>query len=1157
MKARFITLLAAAGLLASCAKEALTEKPEITTGKTVFTVGLPQEGKIVMGESVNNSRPLYWSNGDQININGCASDALENLPANPTTAEFTFDQVLTTPYNVLYPAAIYTDATQVTLPASQTYKNDGFADGMFPMAGYSADGSSTTMSPLCAVVKVQVLRASTSPDEDDLASVTFKGRNNEQVSGLFNINFEAPELTGASDDAASRAVKVVKRIATSTSEAAVYYVVVPAGTYSNGFDVTVKDQNGHFMTKSKTASIDLVPGKLYGMAEFEFVPTGTEIGIEINSADDLIQFATDYNNKVYESLGDEPLVATLTSDIFFDTETSAQFNATGGIGMKIGQYGGATEDYYFNGVVYGDNHSISGLIATVPVFAAIGDNGSVSDLTIDENCSFTFTHPNTVELDAGALVGYNKGVVSNVAVDADVTIAAGEIAQVTALGGIAGRITIGTVDNCTYSGNISVPDEFIVDAKKTYVGGLVGSITNAAGKVQNSDFEGTIDFAGIVASTSTSDPFLRLGGIVGTVNAGTVSDCEAKGTNTKAIEMDNGTTYAATIQNHSRKAYHLVQGGIAGYNAGAISNCTNGASTKNFVLANATKGGTSNDKNSRYYDVAGIVGLNAAGATVSDCTNNGLIESRSTPRIQKIGGIVGYNLGTVSSSSNSATGDIVIASATGQSPYSLRVGEVGGAIGNNSGTISNIQNAGDITLSRTENADGVEMKFGGVIGISTKAIDGGTSKEISNTGNISIGYNPATVTTDGLRIGGVVGSAQASVQNVSNTGNVTYTLSAANIMSKLYMGGIAGEVRNTTNVTVSDCENSGEVYFNVNAKAAAHTGDYLGGIIGYVTGEESTITVSDCENSGPVHINCNITTACTDLIAAGVVGKMNESGAITDCDNTGGEVNIAFSDAAHTENFAGGVLGKTVDSNLAISGCTNSGYIHGGNAKKRNGTTMYVGGIVAYLDGESSISECVNSGNVYNDQFVNSSSTTNAFTGGIAAFVVGVDGSPITISNCEHNTANLASRRGYQGGIVGYANYVSISDSDNNSSFLGGSVYYSGGIAGWVQNGSITNCDFTGASIYSSQIQANGGGGIAAKLESTEVDGCQSSVTDIYHTNSNGVKDADVAGGAIVGISESGNTIQNCHYKPTINGAASNIAGTGKFTDGGGNVADL
>ena len=1153
------------GLLASCAKEIQepVESPEIPQIKTVLRVGINPETKTYLSDGVAGVHKVYWSNGDQINVNGTDSDELTGIADNTGSTEFTFAGALTTPYNVLYPASIYTDATHVTLPAVQTYNADGFADGMFPMAGYSADGvGNIQMNHLCSIVKISVKRALSDPDTDNLVAVRFKGRNNEKVSGSLEINYTTPALTAATgENNAEKVVSVAKNQETSTSVACVYYIVVPARTYSNGFDIIVKDANGHIMTKSKTSSWTAVAGKMYNMPEFEFVPTATELGIEINSAAALIQFATDYNNKVYEVLGDDVLVATLTSDIsFVDSDDPATvgswaaFNATGGIGMKNNLFGG-TEDYYFNGIFNGGGHTISGLTATVPIFAATGSEGYVSDFTVADDCSFTFTHPNTAELDAGAVVGYHKGTLTDVDVEADVTLAAGSISQVTALGGLVGRVTVGTVDNCSYSGNLSVPDGFVVATQKTYIGGLVGSMTNADGKVQNSDFEGTIDFAGTVASTDTKDPYLRLGGIVGTVNAGTVSSCEAKGTNTKEITMDNSTAYTATIQNHSRKAYHMVQGGIAGYNAGTVSGCTNGASVKNFVLTKGTADGTASDSNSRYYDVGGIVGLNDTGATVSGCTNNGLFESRSTPRIQKIGGIVGYNKGTISSSSNSDTGDIVIASATGQSPYNLRVGEVGGAIGNNGGTISNIQNAGDISLSRTENNANVEMKFGGVIGLNSAAIDGGVGKNISNSGNIAIGYNPVTVTTAGLRFGGIVGSTTASVQNVSNTGNVTYTLSAANVMSKLYMGGIAGEVGNTANVTVSGCVNSGEVYFNVNAKAAAHTGDYIGGIVGFVTGEDVTTTVSDCENSGYVHINCNIATACTDLIAAGMVGKMNQSGSITDCDNVGGasnagEVEIVFGNAAHTENFAGGILGKTVNSNLTISGCTNSGYIHGGNSSKQNGMTFYVGGIAAYLDGVSSVDDCENHGVLLNNQFNNTNTKAGStFEGGIVGFALGTDSDRITISNVTNDVNSgdtiTGGRRGFTGGAVGYGEYVDIANASNANSYGGGSGYWIGGIAGWLVNGTITDSDYTGISIESSQVQ--GAGGIVCVLDAgSTLDGCSSHLNSITH-GANACVDGDIAAKSVAG-----STIQNCHYTDTYG-----ICSDTNFTDGGGNVADL
>lgn len=1159
MRTRYFFALAAVVLLASCNKELQTPEIVISKDVTVLEVGMAPVSKTYMGEAAEGVRKVYWSNGDVIAVNGVASDALAELEDNTASASFTFQGLLSAPYNVLYPASIYKSEGEVELPAVQEYKAGGFADGVLPMAGYSEDGSGITIDNLCAILKVSVKQAATDADKDDIVSVRFKGRNDEQVSGVFAIDYQKAVLNATSTAAADKEVKVVKSQATSVDAAAVYFIVVPAGEYVNGFDVVVKDKNGHIMTKSKTSAKTLEAGHLYDMAAFEFVPTATEIGVEINSAAALVQFATDFNNKVYASLGDEPLVAALTADIVFDAETSAAFNATGGIGLKKNLFGASdAEDYYFNGIFNGGGYTISGLEATVPIFAAANSVAVMSNFNIADDCSFTFTHPNTAELDAGAAVGYLKGILKNVDVAADVALAAGEVSKVTALGGLVGRVTEGTIDNCTYSGNLSVPEDFVVSEQKTYIGGLVGSITNAKGKVQNSDFEGTIDFAGIVASTDKNDPYLRLGGIVGTINAGTVSSCEAKGTNTKEITMDNGTAYTATIQNHSRKAYHLAQGGIAGYNAGTVSDCTNGASVKNFVLATGIKSGTTSDDNSRYYLIGGIVGLNAAGATVTGCTNNELFESRSTPRIQRIGGIVGYNLGTVSSSSNSETGDITIASATGQSPYSLRVGEVGGAIGNNGGAVSNVQNAGDIGLSRTENNAGVEMKFGGVIGLNTATIDGGAGKNISNSGNINIAYNPTTVTTAGLRFGGIVGSTTASVKNVSNAGNVTYTLSVANnVMSKLYMGGIAGDVRNTSDVTVSECDNSGEVYFNVNGKAAAHTGNYIGGILGYIVpGGDASASISDCSNSGYAHIACSSTTASTDLCVSGIVGRMAGSGVISGCENAG-EVALTFSNAAHQDNYAGGVIGKSAGVDVAISDCSNSGYVHGGNGSKQNGKTMYVGGIIAYLDGVSSIVGCENTGKLLNDQFNNTvTKVGSTFEGGIAGFVVGTADNRISISNVTNDVTLLdknnqptkvitGGRRGYTGGAVGYGEYVDITNATNNNTYGGGSGYYIGGIAGWVVNSTVTGSTYAGTAIETSQVQ--GAGGIVCTLDAGSVlDGCNSYLTTITH-GANACVD-----GAVAAKSEAGSTIKNCHYK-----AGLGICSDSNFTDGGGNVADL
>ncbi|MCR5409302.1 MAG: fimbrillin family protein, partial [Bacteroidales bacterium] len=239
--------------------------------------------KTYMGASSAGVHKMYWSNGDQIAINGAASDELTGLAEDTPTATFAFASAPVAPYNVVYPASIYADATHVTLPAIQSWKDGNFADGMNPMAGYNATGTGNiTLHHLCAILKISVKRGTSAPvDEDNLVAVRFKGRNSEQVCGSFTIDYENAALAGASSAAADKEVRVNKNIATSTSEAAVFYIVVPAQTYSSGFDVIVQDQNGHIMTKSVNVSKELEAGHLYNMPEFEFVPTATELGVVI------------------------------------------------------------------------------------------------------------------------------------------------------------------------------------------------------------------------------------------------------------------------------------------------------------------------------------------------------------------------------------------------------------------------------------------------------------------------------------------------------------------------------------------------------------------------------------------------------------------------------------------------------------------------------------------------------------------------------------------------------------------------------------------------------------------------------------------------------------------------------------------------------------
>ncbi len=1154
MKTRFFLGLAAVVLLASCSKELQAPETVISDTKTTLEVGIVPATKTVMESNDGTSHNVYWSNGDQIAVNGTASEALENVPAECATTQFTFNGVLSTPYNVLYPASIYADASHVNLPAVQAYRAGGFAEGMFPMAGYSADGSSLSLNHLCAILKIQVKQAATNPDTDNIAAVRFKGRNGEKVSGNFGITYDPAAIAAESGTGAELEVKVVKTLATSTSAAAVYYIVVPAREYANGFDVIVQDVNGHIMTKSKTTAKTLEAGHLYAMTEFEFVPTGTELGVVISNAQELIDFATAYNNKEYADLGSS-LVATVTDNITFDATSSAAFNATGGIGLKNG-VGSATEDFYFDGLFNGGNYTISGLEATVPLFVATGSAGTVKDLNVDSSCEFTFTHANTSEGMFASVVGYHKGVLNNVKVAADINLdEVAEVTKMTTLGGLAGRTTTGKLQNgCEYSGLISTPAGFTTTGK-LIIGGLVGRFSNA-GSVSDATFKGAISNFALASSTDKANPNLIIGGVVGYLDGG--ASVSSSNSTADHEEVATGhSTLKGRIVISTTTAYNSALGGIVGeLQDGSVSDCSNAATLSCYIVKIG-------DASARYIKNGGIVGKVNVNGTVTDCINNGAINHRANPRLQDLGGIAGYNAGSISGCTNNAAVNHMTSGASGATNKGGRIVNIAGIIGENASgaSVSDIHNTADIQISAIEdNYDTTndkpvcEIRMGGVVAYNLEVIDGGASKNITNAGNINLTTTPQNPFL-GFELGGVVGYSEKSVKNVVNSGTVSNKLNNAYAVTRLYMGGAVGEMKNGANVEIRGCENSGEVYFNVNAKAAAHTGDYLGGIVGFVTGEDVNTTVSDCENSGYVHINCNITTACTDLIAAGIVGKMNESGSITDCNNIGGasnagEVYIGFSDAAHTDNYAGGILGKTVDSDLAVSGCTNSGKIWGGNGTKQNGKTFYVGGIAAYLDGASSVDDCENNGVLLNNQFNNTVTKAGSiFEGGIAGFVLGTDSDRISISNVTNNVNSGATitggRRGYTGGAVGYGEYVDITNATNANSYGGGSGYYIGGIAGWLVNGTISNSTYSGTAIETTQVQ--GAGGIVCTLDAgSTIDGCSSYLNSITH-GSNACVDGDIAGKSVAG-----STIKNCHYTGTYG-----LCSDTNFTDGGSNVADL
>ena len=872
MKKYFAIFCLAALALAGCNREefAPSETPSLT-GKTVLTLSIP-ETKTTMGELSEGKRPVYWANGDKVAVNGVVSEPLEELPANSRSAEFIVNGVLSAPFCAVYPETLWKDENTVTLP--QNAKS-----GVLPLAGYG-DMATMSVKPLTAAVKLSIKKYSgENPDLDKIVQI-WVASEDTKLSGDFAIDFETGALTPGIFASGDNQVGIRPNL-TLTDEAKEVFIPVPAGTYN--FKVRLVDIQGHFMEVSTTSAKTFAAGEIKAFPEIEFVPTGTAIDVVITSAEDLIQFAEDWNDGQWESV-----IVKVANDFSFDAESSAAYSATGGIG---------TEDNYFNGTFDGNSKTIGGYTGSVPIFAYTGGNGIVKDLTLDSTCSFA--PPSGVSGYFGILVDRHKGLMQNCVSEANLTInnlksgASAEEDITDSYGGLVGRVAGGKIDGCEMKGNILCPQAGSFSNLTVYIGGIAGTVYNEGASIVNSSFSGSIKVSNGNFSNEADNTdyggisflgYMEVGGIAGNVAKNTtIKDCTTK----SGVEID------------LRGKFKTYIGGIAGLVSSEnteVSGCENNASV--YFVSNGARADTS-----PCY-IGGIVGIGCKDLT--GCTNYGALASYCYSTTHYIGGIAGLSGADVTDCTNETTGTITRKAHTATSVQGNRY-----------------------------------MAFGGITGhINGNAVYKGDVNKAPVLSEQLYAHNNVTI-----RMGGIVGGSEdytVSFENCSNSGAIEHQDATG---SKTYMSALGG-ILGATKVAVSfkNCTNTGSVKNNFTTKANNRPG-YVGGIVGLIgnyTIKEGDITdiagVKDvsillCSNTGRIenHDFNNILTLMDGVFAGGICGALvsdSESRAkITSCTvSKASSTSIAY----NYRGIVGGIAGYVSDTD--VDKCTVGQFNMGGNA---------------------------------------------------------------------------------------------------------------------------------------------------------------------------------------------------------------------------------
>ena len=244
---------------ASCSKE-IVNGPD--TVRTTISARL-ESTKTALGAKVGDEWPNYWKTGDQISVNGVASEALDSQFDGSSSAEFTFAGALTVPYCAAYPASAvsgYSNGEAIlTVPAVQNYVDGSYDPAAFIMGGKSNNSSSVSLSPWVSLFHLS-LSGSASVSRVKLTSL-----NGTALSGTFSTNFTTKNATDVSD--------VVEMVAaTPVALPAEFFICVPSGL-EGSLKVEVFDNDGGSMAKQATIKSALVAGQMYSPATLPYTAT--------------------------------------------------------------------------------------------------------------------------------------------------------------------------------------------------------------------------------------------------------------------------------------------------------------------------------------------------------------------------------------------------------------------------------------------------------------------------------------------------------------------------------------------------------------------------------------------------------------------------------------------------------------------------------------------------------------------------------------------------------------------------------------------------------------------------------------------------------------------------------------------------------------------
>ena len=268
MKNRIFSIGLVAFLCAACSINELDyTTPIYDKGKVLYATIEDASTRVF----VNNDLKVLWHADDCVSVFNKYTDNQQyrftgNTGAN--SGSFTKitnnDLVTSNVLNYVYAIYPYNESTEISnlgvltieLPASQSYAEDSFGIGANTMVSCTADDK-LMFKNLCGYLLLKLYGNGIS-----VSSISIKGNTGENLAGRASVTSSPDGVPSFSFSASATQEITVDmtqpvRLGTSTSEATTFWVVIPPVVFSQGFTLTVYDEQGKTIKKTTSKPIEI------------------------------------------------------------------------------------------------------------------------------------------------------------------------------------------------------------------------------------------------------------------------------------------------------------------------------------------------------------------------------------------------------------------------------------------------------------------------------------------------------------------------------------------------------------------------------------------------------------------------------------------------------------------------------------------------------------------------------------------------------------------------------------------------------------------------------------------------------------------------------------------------------------------------------------